>query len=89
MIYAYMVLMLSLDHIFPLYDSVKHVLTNITMKRYNMFKQLFDAMMYCRDEEEIQTWIQYSVKYNVNAATYDFNKIVRTLLNEPGFDLMD
>ena len=54
-----------------------------------MFKQLFDAMMYCRDEEEIQTWIQYSVKYNVNAAMYDFNKTVRTLLNEPGFDLMD
>ena len=82
-------LILSLDRVFPLYDSVKHVITNITMKRYNMFKKLFDAMMYCRDKEEIKTWIQYTMKYNVNATAYDFNKIVRTLLNKPEFDLMD
>ena len=82
-------LILSLDRLFPMYDSVKHVITNITMKRYNTFKKLFDAMMYCRDKEEIQTWIQYTMKYNVNATTYDFNKIVRTLLNKPEFDLMD
>ena len=50
-------LILSLERIFPLYDSVKHVITNITMKRYNMFKKLFNEMMYCRDKEEIQTWI--------------------------------
>ena len=45
-------LILSLERIFPLYDSVKHVITNITMKRYNMFKKLFDAMMYCRGKEK-------------------------------------
>ena len=78
-----------MDRLFPLSDSVKHVITNINMKRYNMFKKLFDEMMYCRDKEEIKTWIQYRMKYNVNATTYDFNKTVRTLLNKPGFDLMD
>ena len=82
-------LIFSLDNIFPLYDTVKHVITNITMKRYNMFKKIFDEMMYCRDKEEIKTWIQYKMKYNVNATVYDFNKIIRTLLNKPGFDLMD
>ena len=54
-----------------------------------MFKTLFDAMMYCRDKEEITTWIQYTMKHNVNATTYDFNKIVRILLSKPGLDLMD
>ena len=51
-------LILSLDRIFPLYDSVKNVITNITMKRYNMFKKVFNEMMYCRDKEELKTWIQ-------------------------------
>ena len=54
-----------------------------------MLKKLFDEMMYCRDKEEIKAWIQYEKKYNVSATTYDFNKIVTTLLNEPGFVLMD
>ena len=54
-----------------------------------MFKKLFDAMMYCRDKEEIKTWIQYTMKYHVNAAVCDFNKIVRMLLNKPEFVLMD
>ena len=39
-------LILSLEHIFPLYDTVKHVITNITMKRYNMFKKLFNETVY-------------------------------------------
>ena len=82
-------LILSLERLFPLYDSVQHAITNTTMKRYNMFKKLFNEMMYCRDKEETKTWIHYKVKYNVNATTYDFNKIVRTLLNKPEFDLMD
>ena len=82
-------LILSLERLFPMYDSVKHVITHITVKRYNTFKKLFDAMMFCRDKEEIKTWIQYKMKYNAKATTYDFNKIVRTLLNKPGFDLLD
>ena len=81
-------LILSLERIFPLYDSVKHVITNITMKRYNMFKKLFNEMMFCRDKKEIKEWIQYKMKYNINATAYDFNKIVRTLLNKPVFDLL-
>ena len=82
-------LILSLERLFPLYDTVKQVIPNIAMKRYNMFKKLFAAMMYCRDKEEIKTWIQYKMKYNVNATTCDFNKNVRPLLNKPEFDLMD
>ena len=47
-------LILSLDRLFPLYDPVKHVITNITMKRHNMFKKLSNEMMYCRDKEELK-----------------------------------
>ena len=65
------------------------MITNITMKRYNMLKKLFNEMMFCRDKKETKTWIQYKMKYNVNATAYDFNKIVRTLLNKPVFDLLD
>ena len=72
-----------------MYDTVKQVIPNIAMKRYNMFKKLFNEMMYCKDKEEIKEWIQYKMKYNVHATTYDFNKIVRILLNKPEFDLMD
>ena len=79
-------LILSLERLFPMYDSVKHVITNIAMKIYNMFKKLFNEMMFCRDKEGINTWTQYKMKYNVNATTYDFNKIVRILLNKPEFD---
>ena len=82
-------LILSLERLFPLYDTVKQVIPNITMKRYNMFKKLFNEMMYCSGKEKIKTWIQYKMKYNVNATAYDFNKIVRILLNKPEFDLMD
>ena len=82
-------LILSLERLFPLYDTVKQVIPNIAMKRYNMFKKLFSEMMFCSDKEEIKKWIQYKMKYNINATTYDFNKIVRILLNKPEFDLMD
>ena len=82
-------LILKLDRLFPMYDSIKHVITNITTKRYNKFKELFDKIMCCRDKEHIKMLIQYKMKYNVNATVYDFNKIVRTLLNKPEFDLMD
>ena len=67
-------LMLKLDRLFPLYDSVKHVITSITMKRYHMFHNLFEDMMCCRDKEEINAWMLRK-KYNTSATTYDFNKI--------------
>ena len=79
-------LILSLERLFLVYGSVKHVITNITMKIYNIFKKLFNEMMFCRDKEGINTWTQYKMKYNVNATTYDFNKIVRLLLNKLEFD---
>ena len=82
-------LILSLDSSFPMYDSVKHVITNITTKRYNKFKELFDTIMCCRDKEHIKMMIEHKMKYNLRATRYDFNKIVRTLLNKPEFDLMD
>ena len=52
-------LILTLDCLFPLYASVKQVITNIAMKRYNMFKKLFNEMMCCRDKEGIKTWILF------------------------------
>ena len=75
--------------IFPVYDSVKHVITNITMKRYNKFKELFDRIMCKRDKEYIKMMIECKMKCNLRARAYDFNKIVRTLLNQPEFELMD
>ena len=81
-------LILSLERMFPSYDTVKHVIANITMKRYIVFENLSEEMMCCRDKEEIKTWI-LSKKYNVSATSYGFNKIVRTLLNRPNFDLLD
>ena len=73
---------------FPLYDTVRHVITNITMTRYQMLKKSFHEMMCCGDKEEMKTSILRN-KHNVKATSYDFSKIVRTLLNNPNLDLMD
>ena len=63
------------------------MITDITMKRYQMLKKLFDEIMDCSDKEEVKTWILRK-KNNGSATSYVFNKIVRALLNEPNFDLM-
>ena len=73
---------------FPLYDTVKHVITRITMTRYQLCKNSFNEMICCRDQEEIKTSMLRN-KHNVKATSYDFDKIVRTLLNEHNLDLMD
>ena len=42
-----------------------------------------------RDKEYIKMMIECKMKCNLRARAYDFNKIVRTLLNQPEFELMD
>ena len=41
------------------------------------------------DKENIKMMIEHKTRYSLSATTYDLNKIVRTLLNKPEFDLMD
>ena len=49
-------LVLSLGHIILLlYDSVKRVITNVTMRRYQMLKKLVKEVMDCSDKEELKT----------------------------------
>ena len=45
--------------------------------------------MDCKNNNEIKIYIEYDLKFDVITTKYDFNKIIRRMLDEPDFDLLE
>ena len=81
-------LIFSVQHNFPSYDLVENGLFNkLAKRRHRMLKWVCDAWMLIKNID-IRDKIN-GLGYNPDTIIRDFNKIVRELLNEPSFELMD
>ena len=82
-------LLLSLERLFPSYETAKMHIKNISESRYKKFVRLYKERMECNDNKEIREFIEYTLKLNFDTTVRDFNKVIREYFNKPNFDILN